>query len=114
MTIRIPTILKNGTKSKYKSQVYAIDFRESAPALANATMYHDDPTASAVGGLSVAVPGELRALEEAHKRWGVLSWERLVLPSARLAEGWEVDRELGRRIQVCNLGHRDRPLHLWT
>lgn len=114
MTIRIPTILNNGTKSKYKSQVYAIDFRESAPALANATMYHDDPTASAVGGLSVAVPGELRALEEAHKRWGVLSWERLVLPSARLAEGWEVDRELGRRIQVCNLGHRDRPLHLWT
>ena len=93
MTVRIPPSLPGGS-----SEVYTIDFRETAPALANATMYRNDPMSSLFGGLSVAVPGELRGLEEAHRRWGSLPWKRLVQPSVELARGWKVDKELGKRI----------------
>ena len=98
MTVRIPPSSPHG-----RSEVYTVDFREVAPTLANETMYKDDPNSSRFGGLSVAVPGELRGFAEAHRRWGTLPWKRLVQPSVNLARGWEVDKELGRRIPVSSL-----------
>ncbi|KAH7888834.1 gamma-glutamyltranspeptidase [Phlebopus sp. FC_14] len=95
MTVRIPPGLPD-----HASEVYTIDFRETAPALANTTMYSGNPEASRFGGLSVAVPGELRGLEEAYRRWGSLPWSRLVQPSVDLAREWTVDAELARRIQM--------------
>ncbi|KAI0793219.1 gamma-glutamyltranspeptidase [Abortiporus biennis] len=94
MTIRIPS--KEPADS---SQVYNIDFREVAPALANKTMYVNDPSSARFGGLGVGTPGELRGLQEAHRRWGKLDWKQLVLPSVELAKGWKVPVELGRRIE---------------
>ncbi|KAH9485370.1 Glutathione hydrolase proenzyme 1 [Psilocybe cubensis] len=93
MTVRIPP---NNASSR--SEVYTIDFRETAPALSNSTMYVSNPKASQFGGLSVGIPGEVLGLEEAHRRWGTMPWKRLVAPSINLANGWEVDRELARRI----------------
>lgn len=93
MTVRIPP-----STSDNRSEVYTVDFRETAPALANKTMYRHDPMSAQYGGLSVGVPGELRGLEEAHRRWGKLPWNRLVQPSVDLANGWKVDKELGKRI----------------
>ncbi|KAF8993673.1 gamma-glutamyltranspeptidase [Cyathus striatus] len=93
MTIRIPP--SNPGES---SQVFTIDFRETAPALANATMYVRDPASSMFGGLAIGIPGELRGLEEAHRRWGTVPWKRLVEPSISLAKGWKVDAELAKRI----------------
>ncbi len=98
MTIRIPSTTPNAS-----SEVFTIDFRETAPALSNKTMYVDDPLASRWGGLAVGVPGELRGLEEAHRRWGSLPWKTLVKPAADLAKGWPVPTELARRLQVSLL-----------
>ncbi|ETW81007.1 hypothetical protein HETIRDRAFT_155010 [Heterobasidion irregulare TC 32-1] len=95
MTIRVPPSAKNGS-----SEVWNIDFRETAPALANTTMYVGNPAKAMFGGLSVAVPGEVKGLEEAHKRWGKLEWSRLVQPSVELAAGWKVGVELGRRMNL--------------
>lgn len=95
MTVRVPT-----SKDGKSSEVWTVDFRETAPALANKTMYIDDPANSRFGGLSVGIPGEVRGLEEAHKRWGSLPWERLVRPSVELAAGWKVGKELAGRINV--------------
>ncbi|KAH8083772.1 gamma-glutamyltranspeptidase [Cristinia sonorae] len=92
MTVRVPV---NGS-----SEVFTVDFRETAPALSNKTMYAKDPLSAAFGGLAVGIPGELRGLEEAHKRWGSLPWNDLVQPSIQLARGWAVPAELARRIQM--------------
>lgn len=113
MTVRIPPAAPNTS-----STVWTIDYRETAPALANATMYANDPNSSRYGGLSVGVPGELRGLEEAHRRWGTLPWSRLVQPSVKLASGWTVGKELGRRIPVRTvvmilMFRRKAHLHKW-
>ncbi|KAJ7783168.1 gamma-glutamyltranspeptidase [Mycena metata] len=93
MTVRIPPAHPGEA-----SQVFVIDFRETAPALSNRTMFPPHSTTSRFGGLSVGVPGELRGLEEAHRRWGSLPWKTLIEPSIALARGWRVQRELGQRI----------------
>jgi len=92
MVVRLPP------KPNATSEAWTIDFRETAPRQANSTMFVANPRLAIFGGLAVAIPGELRGLEEAHRRWGRLPWSRLVQPSVRLAQGWEVDKELGRRI----------------
>ncbi|KAH0827481.1 gamma-glutamyltranspeptidase [Lanmaoa asiatica] len=95
MTVRVPSTTPGAT-----FDVFTIDYRETAPALASETMYVNDPDAAKYGGLSVGVPGELRGFEEAHRRWGHLPWRRLVQPSVELAAEWTVDVELARRIQM--------------
>ena len=97
MTVRIPPSSPNAS-----SEVFSVDFRETAPALSNKTMYVDNPLASRFGGLAVGVPGELRGLEEAHSRWGKLPWKQLVEPAAKLADGWVVQAELARRLEVSS------------
>ncbi|KAF7376135.1 hypothetical protein MSAN_00028400 [Mycena sanguinolenta] len=93
MTVRIPP-----ENPGEQSEVFTIDFRETAPALANKTMYAPGSNSSQFGGLSVGVPGELRGLEEAHGRWGTLPWKMLIEPSIALAEGWTLQEELAKRI----------------
>ncbi|KAG6904204.1 hypothetical protein DXG01_011764, partial [Tephrocybe rancida] len=95
MTVRIPP-----SSAKGASEVVTIDFREVAPALANASMFHNSTDLSRYGGLSVGVPGEVLGLEEAYHRWAKLPWKMLIQPSIDLAKGWKIDRELGRRMSL--------------
>ena len=63
-----------------------IDCRETAPQAATVNMFDGLPIhASTVGGLAIAVPGELRGLALAHARWGKLPWEKVVRPVHKLA-----------------------------
>ncbi|KAG8223925.1 hypothetical protein J437_LFUL003732 [Ladona fulva] len=64
----------------------SLDARETAPAGATEDMYHGNANLSQYGGLSVAVPGELRGYWEAYKRFGRLPWKDLVMPSVELCQ----------------------------
>ena len=72
-------------------KVTTLDGRETAPAAAKPDRFMKDgkpmPFREAVvGGRSVGVPGTLRLLEEAHRRWGRLPWPDVVAPALKLAE----------------------------
>ncbi len=70
----------------------ALDGREAAPLGATETMFQDStgkpiPFYDAVlSGQSVGVPGTVRLLEDAHRRWGVLPWATVFEPAIALAE----------------------------
>ncbi|KAG8959826.1 hypothetical protein FRC00_001207 [Tulasnella sp. 408] len=95
MTVRIPP----SSPKVNVSEVWSIDFRETVPAAGNSSMFGQDGMRALIGGLSVGVPGELKGLHEIHQRWGRLPWKDLVMPSAELAKGWKVGKELDRRLK---------------
>lgn len=53
-----------------------------------------------VGGLAIAVPGELRGLELAYNMFGKLPWNQLFQPAAQIAEdGFVISSSLANAIQ---------------
>ena len=83
-----------------RERLSAVDGRETAPAAADPAQFllggQPRPFDEAVfGGLSVGVPGTLRALEMLHKQHGRLSWASLLAPAIRLAsDGFRVSPRL--------------------
>lgn len=69
-----------------------LDGRETAPAAARPERFIGPDgkpmrfAEAVVGGRSVGVPGTLKLLEEAHRRWGRLPWPQLIAPAIKLAE----------------------------
>lgn len=64
-----------------------IDYREKAPAAAEPAMYVDvTPEEKILGGLSVAVPGQLRGMEKAAELFGSKDMADLMAPAIKLAQ----------------------------
>ena len=87
--------LANGTAT-------TIDYRERAPLKATATMYLDATGEIArnltnEGYLAPGVPGTVRGLALAHRKFGRLPWKQVVMPAVRLAkEGFPLSESLAR------------------
>ena len=81
-----------------------LDFRERAPERASARMFLDADGklhADANAGYHAAgVPGTVRGLEHAHKKWGRKPWSELLQPAVDLAaKGFPVSWDLSRSLQ---------------
>jgi gamma-glutamyltranspeptidase / glutathione hydrolase len=69
------------------------DYRETAPGKATKDMFKKGE--SQLTHRVVGVPGTVRGLEMAHKRFGKLPWKDVVLPAVELAEnGFKLERSL--------------------
>ena len=96
--------LKNGKTT-------AIDYREMAPAAATRNIYLDKDGnliegegGSLVGYRAAGVPGTVRGMELALKKYGSgkLSWAQLIEPARRLANGFTVTHTLARSLRGNN------------
>ena len=93
--------LKNGKTT-------AIDYREMAPAAATHNIYLDKDGnliqgegGSLVGYRAAGVPGTVRGMELALKKYGSgkVSWSQLIEPARRLANGFTVTHTLARSLR---------------
>jgi gamma-glutamyltranspeptidase/glutathione hydrolase len=85
-------------------ETITIDYREEAPGASTQTMYLNkageiDRSLTAAGYLAPGVPGTVRGLETAHKKFGKLPWKTVVMPAVRLAEeGFVISDSLARAL----------------
>lgn len=90
-----------------EGKVTSIDYRETAPSAARRDMYLDvkgNPTTdSLLGPRAAGIPGTVAGFALAHKKYGSLPFERLVMPAVRLAEeGHSLDALHARSLKnVC-------------
>ena len=89
--------LKNGKAT-------TIDYRERAPLSSTPTMYLDasgkiNRALTATGYLAPGVPGTVRGLALAHRKFGRLPWREVVMPAAQLAsKGFPLDSGLAHSL----------------
>ena len=84
-----------------------VDFRERAPGTASRDMYLDEdgnPTEdSLVGYRAAGVPGTVRGLALALRKYGTKSWAAMLAPARRLAgEGFAVTWDLSRSLKASS------------
>jgi gamma-glutamyltranspeptidase/glutathione hydrolase len=83
-------------------EVTTFDYREKAPLKSTRTMYlgadgNIDGSLTRAGYLAPGVPGSVRGLAMAHKKFGKLPWKDVVMPGVLLAEhGFVVSASLAR------------------
>ena len=99
------------------------DFRERAPLKSTPTMYLDsagniDRSRTARGYLAPGVPGTVRGLEMAHRKYGKLPWRDVVMPAAQLAaNGFVMSHDFARGLQrevVSTRGMANFPVSVAT
>ena len=83
-------------------EVTAFDYRERAPLKSTRTMYlgpdgNIDGSLTRAGYLAPGVPGSVRGLAMAHRKYGKLPWRDVVMPGVTLAEsGFALSESLAR------------------
>ncbi|KAH8153144.1 uncharacterized protein LAJ45_02731 [Morchella importuna] len=79
----------------------SFNFREMAPGAATRDMYNGQPLLAQIGGLAVAIPGEVDGYATAHALYGKLAWHELWVPSVELCRGgFVVTATLGYHIHT--------------
>jgi len=89
-------------------QVFALDYRETAPAAATRDMFLDSAgnvtERSLIGASAAGVPGSVAGLWEMHRRFGRLPWRDVVLPAVWLARGHILDSTRAGRLAYAQEG----------
>lgn len=101
------------------NETLSIDAREVAPARAHKNMYDGAPLRAQIGGLAVAVPGEVAGLYELFSRHGSgnVTWAQLFEPVVQLnRDGWaapEVWVRAARKVHELVLANAPFLAHTW-
>ena len=104
MVIRLPT----GTATTF-------DYREMAPGKSTPTMYLNkageiDMSLTQQGYLAPGVPGTVRGMAAAHKKFGKLAWKDVVTPAVTLAsKGFKLSKSLANGLNSEVLGTERGP-----
>lgn len=78
-----------------KKQSEFIDFRETAPSCSSPNMAQNNHSFVSKGGLSVAIPGELKAFQYLSEKYSNLSWSALFKPTIdQIKSGIKIDETL--------------------
>jgi gamma-glutamyltranspeptidase / glutathione hydrolase len=91
-------------------EVHFLDYREKAPAKANADMYLDKDgnvirDMSTLGYKAIAVPSSVAGLAYAQKHWGKLTLKQVMEPAIRLArDGFVLDYNTAMDLRDEDLG----------
>jgi gamma-glutamyltranspeptidase/glutathione hydrolase len=93
--------------------VTTFDYREKAPLKSTRTMYMRDGkvdiSLTNQGYLAPGVPGTVRGLALAHKKFGRLPWKDVVMPAVLLAEeGFSISHDLARGLNAQLAGAMGR------
>jgi gamma-glutamyltranspeptidase / glutathione hydrolase len=89
---------------KPNGETTSFDYREKAPLTSTQTMYLKadgtiDRSLTAAGYLAPGVPGTVRGLELAHKKFGKLPWKQVMAPAIGLAaDGFPLSAALARSL----------------
>ena len=89
--------------------VTSFEYREKAPLKSTKTMYLGadgkiERGLTNAGYLAPGVPGTVRGLELAHKKFGKLPWKDVVSPAVALADGFTISADLARSLNREVLG----------
>ena len=89
--------------------VTSFEYREKAPLKSTKTMYLGadgkiERGLTNAGYLAPGVPGTVRGLELAHKKFGKLPWKDVVSPAVGLADGFTISADLARSLNREVLG----------
>lgn len=76
-----------------------IDFRETAPKNILESKLQEKQDITKIGGQVVAVPGEIKGLHLAHKKFGKLPWAKLFEKNIEIAKEFVASDQLCRRLK---------------
>lgn len=79
-------------------EVETVDFREVTPSRVGKGDYRGRKDIAKKGGFAVAVPGEIKGLHFAHKKYGKLSWETILNKNVVIARQFRTSKQLEKRL----------------
>jgi gamma-glutamyltranspeptidase/glutathione hydrolase/leukotriene-C4 hydrolase len=86
--------------SRKDEKITVLDARESAPLAATTDMFNAHSKTK--GGLSIAVPGELKGYATAHRLFGNTKWSRLFQPAIEMcSNGFALPASQAKFLKYC-------------